>query len=174
MEYSLMDKVHKLCGDPYNRDGARGNVARWVGLHNIYNCTKDETGAAADEVECRAKRKRTGYHIEREDPVDDVVAQHVDAVMTRAKDPDRSWHVGIYSLLCMKHLAPGLPEIAAAFDADGGMPLAKWRDANKHTSARRAQERVSERACERACVDKSRSKRQSKKKKDKAGRGKTT
>lgn len=52
LEYSLIDKVQKMCGDPYSREGPRGNVARWVGLHNIYNCTQDGSGAAEDEEKC--------------------------------------------------------------------------------------------------------------------------
>lgn len=171
-EYSLIEKVQKMCGDPYNREGPRGNVARWVGLHNIYNCTKDGSGTAIDEDECQAKRIDKGYHIEREDPVDDVVAQHVDAVMTRAKDPDRAWHVGVYSMLCQVHLAPALPEIAGAFEAHGGNPAAKWKDAAKRSDAQKARERVAASACELMCADKQRAKPKRKSKK-KAGGGKT-
>eukprot|EP01043_Picozoa_sp_COSAG02_P012380 COSAG02_NODE_477_length_21523_cov_11.763163_6_plen_210_part_00 len=173
-EYSLIENVQKMCGDPYDREGPRGNVARWVGLHNIYNCTKDGI-SSVDADECRARSKDTGYHIERENPVDDVVAQHVDAVMTRAKDPDRAWHVGVYSMLCQMHLAPALPEIAVAFEAHGGIPPAKWKDAAKRSDARKAQQRVAASACELMCADKQRAKpkRKSQKKAGKSGRGKT-
>jgi len=106
--------------------------------------------------------------------VDDVVAQHVDAVMTRAKDPDRAWHVGVYSMLCQSHLAPALPEIAQAFEDNGGIPSAAWKDAAQQAAAKKAQERVAASACELMCAGKQTTtqKRRSRKKADKTDRAK--
>lgn len=107
--------------------------------------------------------------------MDDVVAQHVDAVMTRAKDPERAWHVGVYSMLCQRHLAPALPDIAEAFAANGGIPSATWKDEAKQAAAKKAQERVAASACKLMCADKqnTRQKRKSRKKEDKIDRAKT-
>jgi hypothetical protein len=172
-EYSVIEKVHKMCGDPYNRDGPRGNVARWVGLHNIYNCTKDETGAANDGEACSGRENGKAFWMEREEHLDDVVARHADAVMTRAKDSDRAWHVGVYSMLCQKHLAPALPEIVEAFAGNGGRPSATLKDPKKRSSAEKAQQRVGATACELMCPDEARRKRKAKKRGGKKGASKT-